>query len=242
MLGCRRLVEDKTDYRPLLTERINLMVERMKKSPVLSAESYPNECWTFCNTVALAAMRVADYLDGTDHSEFLRNWVTIAKAKLTDPKSGLLISTYTVAGRPIYGPEGSTIWMAAHCLQVVDEDFAADQYARAKRELGREFLGFGDAWEWPASWTGSPDVDSGPVVPILGISAGASGLAFLGASSFKDDAYLSSLLASIEFAGFPANENGRLKYCASNQVGDAVLLYAAVQGPVWDRVRPRTRQ
>ena len=30
-----------------------------------------------------------------------------------------------------------------------------------------------------------------------------------------------------------------MKYCASNQVGDAVLLYAAVFGPLWDEVRKK---
>ncbi len=36
-------------------------------------------------------------------------------------------------------------------------------------------------------------------------------------------------------AAFPSGKNGRLKYCASNQVGDAALLYAAVLGPLWEK-------
>jgi hypothetical protein len=31
--------------------------------------------------------------------------------------------------------------------------------------------------------------------------------------------------------------HGRLKYCASNQVGDAALLYAATLGPLWQKVK-----
>ncbi len=242
MLGCRRVLEEREDYKPLLADRVDLMLERMKQSPVLSAESYPDECWTFCNTVALAAMRVQDYLDGTDHSQFLRDWVATAKRKLLDRRTGILVSTYTLTGGTIYGPEGSTIWMASHCLQLVDEEFAADQYSRAKAALGRQLLGFGYARKWPASADGPPDVDSGPVVPVLGMSAGSSGLAFLGASSFHDESYLSSLLASIQLAGFPSVRDGGLRYCASNQVGDAVLLYAAVQGPIWERVKARARR
>ena len=65
---------------------------------------------------------------------------------------------------------------------------AADQYRRARKELGRELLGFGYAREWPVSWVGQEDVDSGPVVPVLGVSAGSSGLAFLGARAFDDRA------------------------------------------------------
>lgn len=236
MIAARRLVEDKDAYKPLLTERVDLMIECMKEGEVLSAESYPNECWMFCNTVALAAIRIADVLDGTDHSDFIQRWIQMAKARLTDEKSGLLISSYSFDGDHMDGPEGSTIWMVAHCLQVVDKAYAEDQYARAKKELAGQTLGFGYAREWPDSWPGVADVDSGPVIPVLEVSAGSSGLAFLGASAFKDRDYLSSLLTSLTFGGFPSEKDGKLRYYASNQVGDAVLLYAMVVGPLWDKV------
>src|SRR5439155_867256 len=119
-------------------------------------------------------------------SDFLQQWVQTAKRQLVDPKTGLLISTYTVHGEPTQGPEGSTIWMVAHCLQIVDAEFARDQYERAKKELAAELFGFGYAREWPAQWKGSADVDSGPIIPGLEASAGSSGLAFVGASAFGD--------------------------------------------------------
>jgi len=62
-------------------------------------------------------------------------------------------------------------------------------------------------------------------------------MAFIGASAFDDDVYLSSLAATLDFAAFPTHKDGRLKYCASNQVGDAALLYAAVLGPLWEKVK-----
>ncbi len=242
MLAVRRLVEEKEAYREPMQQRIDLIVRRMKQSPVLCTESYPNECWMFCNTVALAAVRIGDHLDGTDHSAFFRRWVKTARANLTDPATGLLISSFTLDGQPLDGPEGSSIWMSAHCLQLIDEEFAADQYKRARRELGREVCGFAYAREWPATWQGPMDVDSGPVVPGLGVSAGSSGLAFVGAAAFDDRAYFRSLRTSLDFAGFPLEDEGRLQYCASNQVGDAVLLYASVLGPVWDEVKKGERR
>jgi hypothetical protein len=112
MLAARRILKEKHSYKPLLTERVDVMVSRMAKSPVLSAESYPDESWVFCNTVALAAIRMADHLDGSDHSDFLRSWVKTAKKRLIDSKTGLLISAYAPDGTPSpsgFGPEGSTI-------------------------------------------------------------------------------------------------------------------------------------
>ena len=80
------------------------------------------------------------------------------------------------------------------------------------------------------------DVDSGMIIPGLDISAGGSGLAFVGASSFVDIDHLGRLHATLDFAAFPVRENGGLRYAASNLVGDAVILYAGVLGPIWDKV------
>jgi hypothetical protein len=152
-----------------------------------------------------------------------------------------LISSYALDNTPLIGPEGSSLWMVAHGLQFLDEDFARDQYDRTRRELGHTTLGFSYAGEWPASWRGPADIDSGPTIPFFDISAGSSGMAFIGASAFRDEPFLVSLNSTIDFTGFPTRRQGTLKYCASNQVGDAALLYAATLGPVWERVKGRRK-
>jgi hypothetical protein len=234
MLALRRLVEEREDYKPLLAERVAAMVPRMGRSPVLSAESYPDECWTFCNTVALAAIKAADVLDGTDHAAFIRAWIDSARERLVDRQTGLLVSSYTLEGQTKDGPEGSSIWMAAHMLHAVDAALGEDQYRRARSALGRTVLGFGYAREWPPSHQGQVDVDSGPIVPGLDASGGSSGLAFLGAASYRDADYLSALHATLDLAAFPVERDGRLHYAASNQVGDAVILYSMTIGPLWE--------
>jgi hypothetical protein len=241
MLASRRMVEEKPEYKTLLTERVNAIVARFHASPQMMLESYPDECWTFDHCVALDAIKMADCLDGTDHSKLIHDWIAMAKQKLVDPKSGLLISSFTMRGAPLIGPEGSSIWMVAHSLQLLDEDFARDQYQLARKELGTVTLGFGYAHEWPENWKGDADIDSGPIIPGFDISAGSSGMAFIGASSFGDDPFLASLAATVDFAGFPSRTDGRLKYCASNQVGDAALLYAATLGPLWEKVKSGTK-
>jgi hypothetical protein len=67
-------------------------------------------------------------------------------------------------------------------------------------------------------------------------------MAFIGASSFADDQFLVPLAATLDFAGFPSRTHERLKYSASNQVGDAALLYAATLGPLWQKVKTGARQ
>ncbi len=241
MIAARRMVrDDRADYREALHERARRVTEQMRAGPLLSAESYPDECWTFCNTLALAALRVHDALDHTDHGDLRRAWVAVARARLTDAKTGLLVSSYTLDGQVRDGPEGSSIYMAAHDLLLVDRDFARDQYARAQRHLNREFLGFGYALEWPGAPRGREDVDSGPTVPIVGANAGASGMALLGAGAFNDTPTLAGLVASLDLAAFPIEDATGLRYAASNAVGDSVLLYALVEGPLWQAVERRS--
>jgi hypothetical protein len=237
MLATRAMVTRHAEYEAALEERVAGMRNRMERSPVLSAESYPDECWTFCNTLALAAMRMADSISGGNQgAELAKRWATMAREKLIDRRTGLLVSEYTLDGEHMDGPEGSSIFVVAHALLLVDPELAREQYALARSQLGAGVFGFGWAKEWPRLRPGVPDVDSGPIVPIVEASAGASGLALLGATSFKDEEYLASLLTTLDFAAFPVRTGGTLRYAASNQVGDATLLYALSLGPLWERV------
>jgi hypothetical protein len=241
MLGVRCVVRPKDEYLDELRRRVAIMVPRMQDSPSLSAESYPDECWAFCNTTALAAVRVSDYLLGTDHSAFIARWVEYAKASLVDPSSGMLVSAYTLEGRTIYRPEGSSIWHASHCLFLLDESFGRRQYELAKKHLGRRVLGFGFAREWPSGQEDHMDVDSGLVVPGLGASVASSGLACVAAGTYGDVDFLRRLTTTVRFAGLPIEEDGGLRYAAGNQVGDAVVLYGLTVGPVWKKVKDGLR-
>ncbi len=239
MIGARRMVAEHKGLKEPMRRRIDAMLSYMKRSPVLSGESYPDECWTFCNAIALCAIRMHEVLDERDHSEFISAWLESAREKLIDERgdTGIIVSEYTPAGAHMDGPEGSSIWMVAHCLSLLDEELARDQFGRAKKELYRTTFGFGYCREWPEGALAAEDVDSGPIVPILEASAGSSGMAFLGAATFRDGEMLSGLLSSLNYGAFPVESGGRLKYCASNQVGDAVLLYSMTMGPLWKRVR-----
>jgi hypothetical protein len=206
----------------------------LDESPLGHGESYPDECWAFCNAFAAKGLVLDQRTAGRDHTRRLARYRRGLEA-LTDPVSGMLVSEYTPRGEWQDGPEGSSIFLTSAHLRWTDPQRAQQQWELARDHLVRSLLGFSWAREWPDTWRGAVDVDSGPIIPVLDASAGASGLAFVGASAFDDDETLSALLASLELAAFPTwtGPDGReLTYAASNAVGDAVLLYALVQGPL----------
>ncbi len=105
MLAARQAVAPRADYQAPLRERIDAIESRLKRSPFLAAESYPNECWTFDHAVAVAALKVADAVQGTDHRQLVDDWLRYSRERLVDRRTGLLISRYTLDGEVIEGPE-----------------------------------------------------------------------------------------------------------------------------------------
>lgn len=235
MLAVRQLLEggDPT----VLNQRLTVVESSLRASPLFFAESYPDEGWVFCNTTALAALKVSDAALRTDHSQLINAWLRSAREHLVDPKSGLLISSFHLDGSPRDGPEGSSIWFATHMLALLDEPFAREQYALAREKLGRSLFGFAWAREWPDEWPNAADIDSGPTIPLVDANAGSSGCALLAAATFDDRPFLQGLVTSLDFAAFPVERNGALHYAAGNTLADGMLLYALAQGPLWCKVK-----
>ncbi len=237
MLGARRMVQEKPEFAEEMARRLGVITAQMGASPYGFAESYPDECWLFCNSVALAATTMGDRLDGTDFSALRALWLKSVQQRLVDSNSGMLISAFTLQGLPASsakGPEGSSIWLAAHMLQLVDPGLARQQYDLARRHLGRVLMGMGYSREWTPGSSMEEDVDSG--FHVMDASSSASGLAILAAKAFEDAAFHAALLRSLQVAGSPKRANGQRWYEASNLVGDAVILYGLVNGPLWSAV------
>jgi hypothetical protein len=98
MMGARRMLEEEPAYKRPMTERLAIIEQRWRANPIMAAESYPDECWTFDHAVALAGFKLADRLDGTDHSALCKQWIALAKERLVHRPTGLLISSFQTDG------------------------------------------------------------------------------------------------------------------------------------------------
>ncbi len=237
MLAVRQLHAPSAAFSEAAQRWAERVAGQLARAPSGVAESYPDEAWIFCNTVALAALRLHDLASAEPrrHAALIERWLASAKARLVEPRTGLLVAKTSYAAEVLEGPEGSTLWLAATMLRVLDERFAREQYQRARGELRGALAGFGWAREWPRSAPGRDDIDSGPTIPLVEANAGSSGLALVAARAFDDEPFAHELAASVRLAGFPVD--GGERFAAGNQLADAILLWAAVFGPQWSRAQ-----
>lgn len=109
MLAARQSVQLLEKWNPILKARLRALAERIEASPILCPESYPDESWTFDQSIGLAALALGDRLYDTDHRPLFDRWLAMAKERLIHRETGLLVSRFTYAGDVIEGPEGSSI-------------------------------------------------------------------------------------------------------------------------------------
>jgi hypothetical protein len=238
LAGARRLVRDDDRIRALHQERVALVERAFAEAPRGLPESYPDEAWLFCVTNALVALRMSDALDGTDHRDLLAGWVAEARAGLVEPGTGLLGSSYRVDGAPLDGPEGSTVWLVATNLLLIDPVLAREQYERASVALLHDLAGLAWASEWGPGWQGPVDVDSGPIVPLVDASPSSSGFAILAARAFGDEWTFAALTRSLGAADLVVQLDPRLAVLADNAMGNTIVLHGLTFGPLWERLGP----
>lgn len=139
-----------------------------------------------------------------------------------DPASGLLVQSVdpeTGAARDV--PRGSGTFLAVYALAYADPDFARDLYARG-RELRATRLGYLGVREHPPGGAGHADVDSGPVILDLGVSA--TGFALAGARAHGDEQTFLGLDATARLFAVPLErDDGGAVSLAGGPLGDAIL-------------------
>jgi hypothetical protein len=237
MLGARRLIADDA-WRDEMDARAAIVAESFGAGSALPiAESYPDEGWMFCHAMAMIGLRMHEVLDGADHSALTGRWAEAVRTELVHPQTGLLVSEFDMQGNPMDGPEGSSIWLVAVGMQLIDPDFAQQQYDLAREQLGGRILGMGYAREWPRGHEGAVDIDSGPLVPVIDASASSSGFALLASRAFGSRAWNRQLRRALGAAFVAMRLDPALAAAADNPVGQGVVLWGMSFGPVWQRLQ-----
>ncbi|MFD3402932.1 hypothetical protein ACFWUU_19760 [Kribbella sp. NPDC058693] len=219
---------DAADLDTFTSESVELATAfRTAKTPFLAA--YPGQAWPVDSAVAIASLRQYDALIAPRFGQIARNWVTMAKTKL-DPATGLL--PHQVAPQ-VVGARGSSQAMIQRFLVDIDPTFARTQYEIFKDK----FVTGAGVREYPKGTGGKGDVDSGPLV--LGMSLSATVVA-MGAARVHNDPLGDRLSREGELIGLPFSGLKTKRYVfGAVPIGDAFLAWSTSARPLVAPEQPR---
>ncbi|WP_229399741.1 hypothetical protein [Micromonospora okii] len=198
-------------------------------SPYLPA--YPGQAWPVDSTVAVASLRLHDALLPPRFGGTVTRWLDGVRQRL-DPRTGLMPHRVDLAtGAPAEVARATSQSMIQRFLVDVDPAFAREQYLRFRAAFVATPLGLGPAVrEYPDGMDGPGDVDSGPL--LLGVSLSAT-VVTLGAAQVQGDDALAGALANYgDLAGVPVDTPWTRRYALGVlPVGDAFLAWSKTARP-----------
>ncbi|GJJ18060.1 hypothetical protein [Mycolicibacterium mageritense] len=203
-------------------------------SPFLA--SYPGQFWPCDSVVAVGALADAASLLGLPWRADLAAWRSRALAAV-DAGTGLLPHQVDQHGAALTGPRGSsqaliqTFWPALDRLLGVEDD----QWQRFTDRFVTEKIGLAGVLEYPTGVDGRGDVDSGPL--ILGVSLSASAVGLAAARANGDRALAGRLTRQVDLLGVPMGLRTTRYVFGVLPVGDAFIAWART---VPESDRPRT--
>jgi hypothetical protein len=202
---------------------------RLLASPTGLIETYPGEAFpTDCAAVA-GAIAVHGRATGKDHARVLAHWAALVRKTQIDPASGLVVQRMDAwKGTPHDAPRGSGTALGAYFAGFADRSVARDLAAGLFRHEST-FFGFGAIHEYAPGHRGSGDVDSGPVV--LGVSVSATGFALAPARAHGYRDAFERLYRTTDLFGAPETSDGTLRFLSGGPIGNAVLLALLTSGP-----------
>ena len=225
------------DLAALEPKVIAALADKLRAAPDALLPTYPNETYVADNSVALAAIALADVgrgahasgdaRHGGPHAALIESTLATWRKTLLDAETGVFV----------FGPgdrrkaRASGAALTAMMLAYVDEPLALGQGKALFAHFDTHVLGLFDALCENVGCSGAGDVDSGPLV--FGASPSATGFALALAKRSRDAARLGDDLATAEWAGLGFSLGGKRRYVLAPLVGDAVVL-AAMSARAWD--------
>ncbi len=234
-------------YQQLLSDQVESLADELDRSPYGLLDDYPGQCYPIDILPAIAAIRRADEVLGTDHSEFALRAVRAFEGARLDKKTGLpayIADSETGIG---YGPARGVgisfmlIWSPELWPQTANQWYI--NYDKYYWQQGRGAVG---VREFPrdsslpyAEWF-LLDVDAGPVMAGYGTAASAFGIGAARVNGRLDQAY--PLSAEALVASWPLPDGTLLiprllsNISDAPYVGETILLFTLTRTPIADRV------
>jgi hypothetical protein len=187
-LGCYRLIGGDDRYAAIHKHLSDLLHAALVERDGRPLESFPEYSWPFDTIPCLVSLKLYDAQTGTDRSVAITQkhlvWV---REHATDPATGLPWSRIDNAtGRGTEQPRGCDLALRLMYLAQLDPDGAKALYAKFTEGFWLVRGAMAGFAEWPGGATKSEDLDSGPIVQGVGMSATGFGIGAATAMNDRD--------------------------------------------------------
>lgn len=231
-LSMLRLVEPTTPQAPLNDQLTEALARRLAEAPHGLFETYPGEAYPPDMSMVAGSIALHDCALGRPERPFMPAWRQ-AFSRYVDRRSGLLYQAADAAtGAPLGPPRGSGTAIAVYSLAFADRALSEQLYAGLRRQAVN-LLGFGMMREYPSEHIGTGDIDSGPV--LFGVGVSATGFALAAARLHGDDALFTRLYRTTELFGVPLGDSTSRHFMSGGPLGNAILLAMTTASSEWSR-------
>jgi hypothetical protein len=228
-------------YEDLLRSQVESLANEIDASPYGLLDDYPGQCYPVDVVPAIAAIKRADAVLGTDHSEFAARAIRGFQGSRLDKYTGLpayIVDSKTGQAKDSARGVGMSfmlIWAAELWPQTAREWYA--KYEEYFWQRGRWFAGFR---EYPKGidvgrFTFN-DVDAGPVIDGYGVAACAFGIGAARVMARPDHLY--PLATQAIAASWPLPDGTLLgprilsNFSNAPYLGEAAMLFAMTRQPI----------
>lgn len=205
---------------------------RLAAAPHGMLETYPGEAYPADMAAVVGSIGLHDRARRETHREgLLRDATAALTARYLHRPSGMFHQRVDAhAGAPLGPPRASGTAIAAYFLSFADQDLARRVFAGIASHQRARFLGFGGVREYPDGEAGLGDIDSGPV--LFGVSVSATGFSLAGARLTGERAMFVDLFRTAELFGLTGRgPAGGRRFLSGGPLGNALLLAMMTAGP-----------
>ena len=182
------------------------LAQKILSEPYHNIRSYnkAKNRWPADNAVTLYSLYLFDQNNHTQTSQLpISKWLKYMETKGTEPTTKLHYSELTGIEKYSPYPRGCALSWTIKYISDFAPEAAKELWHNYKQHFQKNFLIISGFREYPEQINFAPDIDSGPI--IIGIGAGATGLALNAAKSMGDYLTYYQINNAVRFVDLMAN-------------------------------------
>lgn len=222
-LGILREVHPETRFAPIHDALVDALAQRLEASEIGIVETYPGEAYPCDIASVIAAIGQHARLVHRDRSALIAREARFFRGQWVDAESGYLVQSIDPeTGAPRDAPRGSGTALGAFFWSFADASLSRELDHALLHQGRTELAGFGGIREYGAGHLGLGDIDSGPV--LFGVSVSATGFALSAARRAHDDEAFRSLFRTAALFGVSVPHGEGTRFVSGGPLGNAIML------------------